>query len=185
MIFTFNLGIEAMQVLAIAAVLTLAAMNLLRSRVGRAWLAIRDHDIAARVMGIDLRRWKLYAFFVSSVYVGIAGALLSLQIRFINVDGFDLLPSIEALAMIVLGGLGSVPGAILGAVFLTLLPEAIRLSFTLFAGVGSSLYSEYVFQIRGIAYGVVIVAFLRAEPNGLMGIWRSVRRYWANWPLSY
>jgi branched-chain amino acid transport system permease protein len=172
-------------VLAITIVATLAALNLLRSRVGRAWLAIRDHDIAARVMGIDLTRWKLYAFFVSSVYVGIAGALLSLQIRFINVDGFDILLSIEALAMIILGGLGSVPGAILGAAFLTLLPEAIRIIFTVVGGEGSSFYSEYVFQIRGIAYGVVIVAFLRFEPDGLMGVWRDVRRYWTNWPMAY
>jgi branched-chain amino acid transport system permease protein len=172
-------------VLGMTVLLTLAALNLLRSRVGRAWLAIRDHDIAARVMGIDLTRWKLYAFFVSSFYVGIAGALLSLQIRFINVDVFDILLSIEALAMIILGGLGSVPGAILGAAFLTLLPEAIRLVFAAVGGVGSSFYSEYVFQIRGIAYGVVIVAFLRFEPDGLMGLWRDIRRYWTNWPMAY
>ncbi len=172
-------------VLVVTVLLTFGALNILRSRVGRAWLAIRDHDIAARVMGIDLVRWKLAAFFVSSFYVGVAGALLSLQIRFINVDVFGILLSIEALAMIIFGGLASVPGAILGAVFLTLLPEAIRFGFGLLGGGNSSLYSEYVFQIRGIAYGVVIVAFLRFEPHGLIGLWRDVKKYWTHWPLAY
>jgi branched-chain amino acid transport system permease protein len=83
-----------------------AALNLLRTRIGRAWIAIRDHDIAARVMGVDLVRYKLLAFVVSSFIVAIAGALLSLQIRFVNIDVFALILSIEALAIIILGGLG-------------------------------------------------------------------------------
>jgi branched-chain amino acid transport system permease protein len=172
-------------VLGVTIVLTLGALNILRSRVGRAWLAIRDHDIAAKVMGIDLVRWKLAAFVVSSFYVGIAGALLSLQIRFVNVDVFGILLSVEALAVIIFGGLGSVPGAILGAIFLTLLPEAIRAVFGAVGGQSSSVYSLYVFQIRGIAYGVVIVAFLRFEPHGLIGLWRDIKKYWTHWPLAY
>ena len=111
---------------ALAIATIFGALNLLRTRIGRAWIAIRDHDIAARVMGIDLVRYKLLAFVVSSFIVGIAGALLSLQIRFVNIDVFALILSIEALAIIILGGLGSVAGAVLGAVFLSYLPEAIR-----------------------------------------------------------
>ena len=148
-------------------------------------MAIRDHDIAARVMGVDLLRYKLYAFMVSSFIVGIAGGLISLQIRFVNIDVFALILSIEALAIIILGGLGSIAGAILGAIFLSLLPEAIRLFFDAFADTNSSFYTTYVYEIRGITYGIVIIAFLRLKPEGLIGLWRDVRKYWSNWPLAY
>ncbi|MGA2043121.1 MAG: branched-chain amino acid ABC transporter permease [Roseiarcus sp.] len=163
----------------------LAALNLLRTRVGRAWLAIRDHDVAARVMGVDLVRYKLMAFAVSSFIVGISGGLLSLQLRFVNVDVFALILSIEALAIIILGGLGSVAGAVLGAVFLSFLPEAIRIVLSRIVDPDSPLYTDYVYELRGIAYGVVIVAFLRFKPDGLIGLWRDMRKYWSNWPLAY
>jgi branched-chain amino acid transport system permease protein len=169
--------------LGVTAVMTLAALNILRTRIGRAWLAIRDHDIAARVMGVNLTTYKLAAFVVSSFFTGIAGALLAVQIRFINIDVFSLLLSIEALAMIIFGGLGSVAGAILGAAFLVLLPELIREAFALFGG-DQQAFSQYVFQIRALAYGVVIVFFLRFEPHGIMGLWRDTRKYWLNWPLA-
>ncbi|WP_332688801.1 branched-chain amino acid ABC transporter permease [Bosea sp. (in: a-proteobacteria)] len=171
--------------LGLTLVTILAALNMTRTRIGRAWIAIRDHDIAARAMGIDLVRFKLLAFAVSSFFVGLAGALLSLQLRFINVDVFGLILSIEALAMIILGGLGSIAGAVLGAVFLSLLPEALRLFFGLVSDPNSTFYTNYVFEIRGIAYGVVIVAFLRFKPDGLIGMWRDIRKYWSNWPLAY
>jgi len=162
-----------------------AALNILRTRVGRAWIAIRDHDIAARVMGIDLVRYKLLAFVVSSFIVAVAGALLSLQIRFVNIDVFALILSIEALAIIILGGLGSVAGAVLGAVFLSYLPEAIRLVLSAVIDPASPLYANYVYEIRGIANGFVIVLFLRFKPDGLIGFWRDARKYWSNWPLAY
>ena len=171
--------------LAVAAIVVFAALNIQRSRIGRAWMAIRDHDIAARVMGVDLVRYKLYAFMVSSFIVGIAGALISLQIRFVNIDVFALILSIEALAIVILGGLGSIAGAILGAIFLSLLPEAIRLFFDTFSDTNSSFYTTYVYEIRGITYGVVIIAFLRLKPEGLIGLWRDIRKYWSNWPLAY
>ena len=163
----------------------LLALNLSRTRVGRAWMAIRDHDIAARVMGVDLVRYKLLAFMTSSFIVGVSGALLSLQIRFVNIDVFAFILSIEALAAIILGGLGSVAGAVLGALFLSFLPEAIRLSIATFADPSSTIYTDYVYEIRGIAYGVVIVLFLRFKPDGLIGFWRDARRYWSDWPLAY
>ncbi|WP_158969997.1 branched-chain amino acid ABC transporter permease [Chachezhania sediminis] len=169
----------------VAVCVVLMVLNMQRTRLGRGWLAIRDHDIAARAMGIDLTRYKLLAFVVSSFIVGIAGGLLSLQIRFINIDVFGLILSIEALAIIILGGMGSVAGAIMGAVFLTLLPEAIRIAFNLILTPGSAFYSTYVYEIRGVAYGAVIVAFLRFKPDGLIGLWRDARKYWSNWPLAY
>lgn len=172
-------------VLAVTILVVLAVLNIKRTRIGRAFLAIRDHDIAARVMGVDLVRYKLLAFVISSFLVGIAGALLSLQIRFVNVDVFGLILSIEALAVIILGGLGSTAGAILGAVFLSMLPEAIRIAFATFGSTQSVTYTTYVYEIRGIAYGVVIVLFLRFKPDGLIGLWRDIRRYWTNWPLAF
>jgi branched-chain amino acid transport system permease protein len=187
-LFGFNLQ-QALPLYYLTLAITIGAvlctLNLSRTRVGRAWMAIRDHDIAARAMGINLVRYKLMAFAVSSFWVGVAGGLMSLQIRFINTDVFSLLLSIEALAMIILGGLGSVPGAILGAVFISFLPEAIRLLVEMFGDVNSHLYTNYIFEIRGIAYGVVIVAFLRFKPEGLIGVWRDGRKYWSNWPLAY
>jgi branched-chain amino acid transport system permease protein len=171
--------------LGITVLVVFAALNIQRTRIGRAWMAIRDHDIAARVMGVDLVRYKLLAFAISSFIVGIAGALISLQIRFVNIDVFALILSIEALAIIILGGLGSIAGAILGAIFLSFLPEAIRLFFEAFADPNSTVYTSYVYEIRGIAYGIVIVAFLRLKPEGLIGLWRDIRKYWSNWPLAY
>jgi branched-chain amino acid transport system permease protein len=162
-----------------------SALNISRTRIGRAWMAIRDHDIAARVMGIDLVRYKLLAFAISSFIVGVAGALMSLQIRFINIDVFALILSIEALAIIILGGLGSIAGAVLGAIFLSFLPEVIRFFFATFSDPNSTFYTNYVYEIRGIAYGVVIVLFLRFKPDGLIGVWRDARKYWTNWPLAY
>ncbi|KPL51182.1 branched-chain amino acid ABC transporter permease [Prosthecomicrobium hirschii] len=171
--------------LALTAGTILAALNLTRTRIGRAWIAIRDHDIAARAMGIDLVRYKLLAFAVSSFFVGIAGALMSLQLRFVNVDVFGLILSIEALAMIILGGMGSVAGAVLGAIFLSFLPEVLRIGFSLVTDPNSTFYTNYVYEIRGIAYGLVIVVFLRFKPDGLVGMWRDAKKYWSNWPLAY
>jgi branched-chain amino acid transport system permease protein len=171
--------------LSVTLMTVLAALNLGRSRVGRAWMAIRDHDIAARVMGVDLVRYKLMAFMVSSFFVGVAGGLMALQLRFVNVDVFALILSIEALAVIILGGLGSTAGAVLGAIFLSFLPEALRLAFAaLPAGVAARL-GDNVYEIRGLAYGVVIVLVLRFKPDGLIGLWRDVRKYWGHWPLAY
>lgn len=171
-------------VLGVTVLVTLYTVNLMRSRTGRAWTAIRDHDIAARSMGISLVRHKLLAFFISSFIVGIAGALMALQLRFITADVFSLVLSIEALAMILVGGAGSVAGAALGAIFISFLPELARYVIDGFgAGLGIS-FSTHVFEIRGILTGVIIIAMLRIEPDGLMGIWRKARRYWTQWPLS-
>jgi len=171
--------------LAIALATLFAALNLSRTRIGRAWMAIRDHDIAARVMGIDLVRYKLLAFVISSFFVGVAGALTSLQLRFINVDVFALNLSIEALAMIIFGGLGSVAGASLGAVFLSFLPEALRLASVTLPETVATLIGDSIYEIRGIAYGVIIVVMLRFKPDGLIGLWRDARKYWSQWPLAY
>lgn len=171
-------------VLATLVLTALAALNLMRTRVGRAFAAIRDHDVAARVMGISLTRYKLAAFMASSFVVGLAGGLMAFQYRFINVDLFSLLISIEALAMIIVGGLGSVAGAILGAAFIVLLPEAVRGLTDLLPATLTAMLSTYVYEVRGLLTGLAIIAMLRIEPHGLVGLWRHVKRYWTHWPLS-
>ena len=162
----------------------LITLNLMRTRIGRAWLALRDHDIAARAMGIDLMRYKLLAFMVSAFYTGVAGAMVALQTRFINVDTFSVLVSIEALAMVIVGGMGRVHGAILGTALIVLLPETLNVAFG-FAGDGvKTLMADRIYEVKGLMYGVVILLFLRLEPEGLAGIWRKSKRFWVQWPLS-
>ena len=162
----------------------LATLNLMRTRIGRAWLAVRDHDIAARAMGIDLMRTKLLAFMVSAFYTGVAGALVAAQTRFINVDTFSVLVSIEALAMVIVGGMGRVHGAILGTALIVLLPETLNLAFGAAGDGVKTLMADRIYEVKGLMYGVVILLFLRLEPEGLAGIWRKVKRFWVQWPLS-
>jgi branched-chain amino acid transport system permease protein len=169
-------------VLAVLVVAVLVTLNLLRSRVGRAFMAIREHDIAARAMGVDLVRWKLLAFMVSAFYTGIAGGLLAYYTRYLNVDSFSLLISIEALSMLIVGGLGSVAGALLGTVFIFGLNEGLGL---LFSALGSGATSTSFFEIKGIVYGLAIVLFLRFEPDGLIGRWRDIKHYWTHWPFRF
>ena len=162
----------------------LATLNLMRSRIGRAWLALRDHDIAARAMGIDLMRYKLLAFMVSAFYTGVAGALVALQTRFVNVDTFSVLISIEALAMVIVGGMGRIHGAILGAALILLLPELLSFGFEAAGDGVRTLMADRIYEVKGLMYGVVILLFLRLEPEGLAGIWRKAKRFWVQWPLS-
>ncbi|MDB5818920.1 MAG: Branched-chain amino acid transporter permease, partial [Rhizobacter sp.] len=170
--------------LAMLVLFTLFTLNLMRSRIGRAWLALRDHDIAARAMGIDLMRYKLLAFMVSAFYTGVAGALVALQTRFINVDTFSILISIEALAMVIVGGMGRVHGAILGAALILLLPELLNMGFSAAGDTFKTLMADRIYEVKGLMYGVVILLFLRLEPEGLAGIWRKCKRFWTHWPLS-
>lgn len=175
----------ALLCLCVAALTLFACLNISRSRIGRAFMAIRDNDIAARTMGVNLQAFKLYAFMTSAFITGIAGALMGIYLSFVSVEGFPFLLSIEALAILIVGGLGSALGAMLGTIFIVLLPEAIRIVFGLFGGPLDSLLSTGVHEVKSIAYGVVIVLALRFEPRGLVGVWRDAKRLWTNWPLKY
>jgi branched-chain amino acid transport system permease protein len=162
----------------------LLTLNIMRSRIGRAWLAVRDHDIAARAMGISLMHYKLLAFMVSAFYTGVAGSLVALQTRFINVDTFSILISIEALAIIIVGGMGRIHGALLGTALILMLPELLNFGFALAGDRFTTLMADRIYEIKGLMYGVVILLFLRLEPEGLAGIWRKIKRFWVHWPLS-
>ena len=170
--------------LIILLVFVLLTLNIMRSRIGRAWLAVRDHDIAARAMGISLMHYKLLAFMVSAFYTGVAGSLVALQTRFINVDTFSILISIEALAIIIVGGMGRIHGALLGTALILMLPELLNFGFALAGDRFTTLMADRIYEIKGLMYGVVILLFLRLEPEGLAGIWRKMKRFWVHWPLS-
>jgi branched-chain amino acid transport system permease protein len=168
------------------AILTLfATLNIRRSRVGRAFVAIRDNDTAARVMGINLHAYKLFAFVTSAFITGLAGALYGIYLSFVSVEGFPFLLSIEALAILIVGGLGSALGAVLGTILIVLLPEATRLIFGLFSAQMDALFSTGAQELKSILYGLVIILFLRFQPRGLVGAWHDIRRLWVNWPLRY
>ncbi|MFY1692594.1 branched-chain amino acid ABC transporter permease [Plantactinospora sp. WMMB782] len=164
----------------------LAAANLARSKVGRAFTAIRDRDIAAGVIGVNLARYKTIAFAVSSAYAGCAGALLYTITGFFDPGSFSLLLSVQYIAMVLIGGAGTISGAIAGAFFLTLLPRFIRelQAWLPFLNAQPNEVPN-VFQVETILYGVLLVVFLIFEPRGLFGIWIRVRNYWKTWPFSY
>jgi len=166
----------------VAVALLVAARNLFRTRVGRAFIAIRDKDISAEVLGIDLLRYKLAAFAIGSFYAGVAGALLGYFYRAMTPEYFTLQLSIFYLAAIIVGGLGSMLGTLLGAVFMTLVPELLRGIVASIAQWAPSA-TEILSPVQQVVFGLLIVGFLVFEPHGLLEIWRRVRRTFHLWPF--
>lgn len=166
--------------LIVMVVMAFLAKNLARSRIGRAFSAIRDRDIAAEVMGVGITRYKVMAFAVSSFYAGVAGALLFAVTGFVDPTSFNLQLSVFYVAMVVIGGVATISGSIMGAAFITLLPRFIdSLPFV------SETSGFTTGQIELFLFGLLIVLFLIFEPLGLYGIWFRIRNYWKGWPFSY
>jgi branched-chain amino acid transport system permease protein len=164
--------------LVITVVSTLGILNLLRSPTGRAFVAIRDSEISAQSMGIHLARYKTLSFAISAALAGVAGALYAHKLQFISPDQFNILQSIDLLLMIVIGGLGSVHGAFLGAIFLITMPQLISMvKDYLPAVVGQAP------GLQGLVYGLVLIAFVLFEPMGLYGRWLKVRTYFEMFPF--
>jgi branched-chain amino acid transport system permease protein len=170
-----------------AALAILATLNLVRSRIGRAFVAIRDQDIAAEIIGINIYRYKLLSFAISSFYAGVCGVLYTYYLGIANYEQFQIGVSIDYLAMIIIGGLGSVLGSIFGAVFVTMLPIVIRLLLEPLAGLffTSGEMSSVVASTRLVLFGALIIFFLVVEPEGLNRLWRNIRNYFRVWPFSY
>jgi branched-chain amino acid transport system permease protein len=164
-----------------------AALNLVRSRIGRAFVAIRDQDIAAEIIGIDIYRYKLIAFAISSFYAGVCGVLYTYYFGIANYEQFQIGVSVDYLAMIIIGGLGSVLGSILGAAFVALLPLVIRTMMESVSGVffDASETATVVSSMRLVIFGALIIVFLVLEPEGLNRLWRNIRNYFRVWPFSY
>lgn len=169
-------------------VLAIMGRNLARSRMGRAFAAVRDRDIAAEVMGVSLLRTKVVAFGVSSFYAGIAGALLAVSFGQITPENFGglggLLLSVEFLAIVLIGGVATMSGSIIGAAFVVLMPQLVQAFAPSIPLIGDGTLLS-VQQLEGVLFGALIVLFLILEPRGLFGLWFRIRNYWKAWPFSY
>ena len=168
--------------LAVAATL-IVCLNLLRSGTGRAWAAIRANETVAEALGIGVAAHKLLAFVISSALTALAGALFAYYRGFVSVEAFSLFLSIQYVAMIIIGGIGSVLGAILGAMFVTLFPYGIEAGLR--ALPGARRYAGMLFAVNYAAFGAVMILFLVLEPQGLVGIWRRVQTYFLLWPFKH
>lgn len=167
--------------LAASAVTLLVCINLLRSKTGRAWQAIRDGEAVAEALGVGVPAYKLLAFVVSATMTSVAGCLFAYYRGFVSVEAFSLFLSIQYIAMVIVGGMGSLLGALLGAAFVVLFPYAIEaaMQWMPFA----QRVSGMVFAVNYAAFGLVMIGFLVFEPQGLVGIWRRVQDWFLLWPF--
>ena len=177
-------------IMAIAVVMVIGALKLIKTRVGRAFIAIRDSDIAAEAMGVNLTYYKTLAFAVSAFYTGVAGGLYAIILGFINPESFHLIMSITFLAMVVVGGLGSIMGSIAGAALMTYLDIKLQ-AIQDIPAIGPALvaFSQKYMNIAGmsnvavIVYGLIMIFIVLFEPLGIFGFWIRMKRYWKTWPF--
>ena len=170
-------------VLSFCIVAGLLAKNLVRSRIGRHWMAIRDMDIAAEIIGIRLLPNKLLAFAISSFYCGVAGALLLFSyLGSAETEAFDIFVSFDVLFMIIIGGLGSILGAYLGAAFIWLLPIFLTNAPQL---IGLSMPVDFQKHLEVMIFGSLIIVFLIFEPAGLARLWQIAKEKLRRWPFPY
>jgi branched-chain amino acid transport system permease protein len=161
------------------------AKNIARTRVGRAFIAIRDNDLAAEVMGINLFRYKLLAFFIGCFFAGIAGSLLAHWFRFINTENFTFSSSILYIGMIIIGGLGTTLGPILGAIFIRLLDVGVLHLSPAMEAAFPNWPSGFTAGVAPMMFGLVIILFLIFEPRGLAHRWALFKSAYRLWPFSY
>ena len=169
-------------VLLAASVATIVfSLNLLRSKTGRAWRAIHARETVAEALGIDVRRAKLSAFVVSCALTSIAGCLFAYYRGFVSAEAFSLFVTIQYVATVIIGGIGSILGAVLGTVFVVLFPYGIE---ALMGALGLTEWlASIVFAINYAAFGLAMILFLVFEPQGLVGIWRRVQAWFLLWPF--
>ncbi|NVN98612.1 MAG: branched-chain amino acid ABC transporter permease [Geobacteraceae bacterium] len=168
----------------IAILSVLFAKNLFRTKVGKAFVAIRDQAISAEVMGVNILKYKLLSFGISSFYVGVAGALVAYQSKIISPETFPITVAIDYLGMIIIGGLGSILGSIYGAIFITLLPELLRISTSALAGPFPLLVAKLA-AMKELVFGMFVVGFILFEPAGIAARWHSIKSYWKLYPFSH
>jgi len=163
---------------------TYVAKNIVRTNVGRAFIAIRDNDLAAEVMGIHLTAYKLLAFFIGCAFAGIGGALAAHARGVITPDSYTLVQSFWYLGYIIIGGLGTITGVFFGVIFVSALNNGLAMFLsslsTIFPGVGSLLA-----PLMLVIFGLVIILFLTFEPRGLAHRWEIFKAYYRLWPFSY
>lgn len=169
-------------------ILFLAAANLKRTRDGRALIAVRDHYLSAEIMGINLTKYRVMSFGISAFYAGVGGALYAHYLGFVSIEAFNILFSIQFLGMIIIGGLGSITGTLMGTSFLVLLPEVMDWGARALSGsvIDRALgLGQAINFMKEMAIGLAIILFLLFEPDGLAHRWRLIRAYWKLYPFSY
>ena len=169
-------------VMVVTCLATLLAKNIVRTRAGRAFIAIRDNDLAAEVMGISLWSYKLQAFFIGCVYAGVAGSLLIHYYSFASTDQFPFMDSVWYLGMLIVGGMGSTTGAIFGAVSLKLLDELVTMAGPVLS---AAVAPQAAASLALISHGLIIIIFLIFEPRGLHHRWEMIKAYFSLWPFSH
>jgi branched-chain amino acid transport system permease protein len=169
-------------VMIFACLATVTAHNIVRTRSGRAFIAIRDNDLAAEVMGVSLWRYKLEAFFIGCVYAGAAGSLLVHYVSFASIEQFPFMDSVWYLGMLIVGGMGSTTGAILGVIALKVLDELVTVAGPILA---AAVAPQAAASLALISHGLVIIIFLIFEPRGLHHRWETVKAYFRLWPFSH
>jgi branched-chain amino acid transport system permease protein len=169
--------------LAVAAAATVFSVNLVRSRVGRAWMAIRDRDIAAQAIGVNLGYYKILAFAFTSGVTAMVGGLYAYFSHLADSLEYDIWMGIFFIAMIIIGGMGSILGSFLGAIVVELLPHILDWSFEA-VGVPGRLVNNFEY-VEFAVFGLLIAFFLLLEPEGLVGMWRKIKNYFEIWPLKY
>jgi branched-chain amino acid transport system permease protein len=169
-----------------AVLATYFSRNLQRSRFGRAFIAIRDNDLAAEIMGIAIVRYKLLSFFLCSIYAGLAGVLYAVWMRGISVEHFDFIESVWYLGMLIVGGMGSVTGVIFGAILIRALNILVMYIGPLVSGFFPAATAAAIELGFGpVVFGLVVMGFLIFEPRGLARIWERFKAFYRLWPFSY
>jgi branched-chain amino acid transport system permease protein len=166
----------------IAVLIVVGALNLLRSYIGRRWIAVGEHDVAAEALGVPVTKAKLSVFTITSAVVAFAGALYAYYVGTFSFETYNFGLAISYLAIIIVGGVGSVLGSVLGAVFITLLPHVLD---KIFHFLDLQLAANVLAGIHQIVFGLMIVGFLLFEPRGLAEIWRRIIATAADWPFRY
>jgi branched-chain amino acid transport system permease protein len=177
-------------ILTVTCALTVFAVNLMKTRVGRAFVAIRDSEIAAEAMGININYYKTLSFAVSAFYAGVGGALMAFALEHVSAGSFNLILSITFLAMIIVGGLGSITGAITGAALLTYLQIKLQIIQEapvigpLLIGLSKRYFTvEGLMNVQSIVFGAIMIMIVVFEPRGINGIYLRCKRYWKMWPF--
>jgi branched-chain amino acid transport system permease protein len=173
-------------VLSIVTLMALAAKNLVRSNLGRKWMAVRDMDVAAEVIGIRMMQTKLSAFALSSFYCGIAGALYAYaHLGTVEPEAYNLDLSFRILFMIIIGGVGSILGAFLGSAFITVLPILLNQLVGWLEHMGMALPGSITSNLEAMVFGALIIFFLIVEPHGLARLWQIAKEKLRLWPFPH
>ena len=172
-------------VLVVALVMVTGAWGIVRSRTGRAFVAVRDNDNAAEVIGIDVFRYKTLAFFIGAFYAGIAGALWACYVRYVQADQFTLWLSVWYLGMLIVGGMGSILGAIIGTIVIRLFQELITVTGPLITEWLPQLGGQFVFASMNMLLGGMIILFVIFEPRGLVHRWNIMKESYRIWPFPH